>query len=124
MNSEIKKIVEQIKKTQADAQGMMDDARKYAKSQGKELRSRFKGDAQKLRKNLQTLQKQIPGEVNKLRKYVDLQRKELETLVKKVGNINIDLKVTFDSAKGKKKSGGTKRASTTSRKKSAGSTGA
>jgi hypothetical protein len=121
MNSEIKKIVEQIKKTQADAQGMMDDARKYAKSQGKELRSRFKGDAQKLRKNLQTLQKQIPGEVNKLRKYVELQRKELESLVKKVGNINIDLKVSFDTPKAKKKSSISKRPA---RKKSPSSTSA
>jgi hypothetical protein len=97
MNSEIKKIVSRVKETQAQLQTLLkdrtwvEDARKYAERQGKEVRKLLTTDMGKVktflereRKELERFQKQLPGEVKKLRKFVTTQKKELEKLLTSV----------------------------------------
>jgi hypothetical protein len=99
MNSELKKVVNRVKAAQAQLQTLLkdrtwvEDARKYAERQGKEVRKLFTADVNKVktflereRKELDKFQKQIPGEVKKFRKFVIGQRKELEKLLLKVRN--------------------------------------
>lgn len=94
MNSEIKKVVNRVKQAQTQFQSLIksqdwiDEARKYAERQGKELRKLFAPDVEKMksflereRKELERFQKQIPGEVKKIRKFVTLQKKEFEKLL-------------------------------------------
>lgn len=94
INSEVKKVVKQVKTAQAKLQAALkdktwvEDARKYAERQGKEVRKLLEADVTKVvafvereRKELEKIQKQIPGEVKKLRKFVNGQRKELERLL-------------------------------------------
>src|SRR4051794_4767017 len=94
MNSEIKKVVNRVKEAQSQFQTLIktqdwiDEARKYAERQGKELRKLFAPDVEKMksflereRKELERFQKQIPGEVKKIRKFVALQKKEFEKLL-------------------------------------------
>jgi hypothetical protein len=101
MNSELKKIVGRVKAAQSQLQTLVkdqswvEDARKYAERQGKEVKKLISSDVNKVRdflekerKELERFQKQIPSEVKKLRKFVDGQRKELEKLIastRKVG---------------------------------------
>jgi hypothetical protein len=98
--SEIKKVVLKVKKAQGQlhtlmqSQNWVDEARKYAERQGKEVKKLFAPDVQKMkkflereRKELEKLQKQIPGEVKKLRHFVNLQKKEFEKLLVNVGKM-------------------------------------
>jgi hypothetical protein len=110
MNTELKKIVGKVKAAQAQLHGLVQDqswveeARKYAERQGKEVKKLISSDVNKVRdflekerKELERFQKQIPSEVKKLRKFVAGQRKELEKLLattRKVG-----LKATVASAR-------------------------
>jgi hypothetical protein len=100
MNAEIKKVVGRVKAAQAQLQTLLkdktwiDEAKKYADRQGKEVKKLLAGDVSKVktfiereRKELERFQKQIPGEVQKLRKFVDGQRKELEKLLKNVRKV-------------------------------------
>jgi len=93
--SEVKKVVERAKKAQSKLQTILkgqdwiEDARKYAEKQGKEVKKLLNTDAAKIkaflekeRKELERFQKEIPGEVKKLRAFVKTQRKELEKLLK------------------------------------------
>lgn len=95
MNSEVKKVLERAKKAQSrlktilEGQEWVEEARKYAEKQSKELKKLLSNDAGKLksflereRKELERLQKEIPGEVKKLKSFVQSQRKELEKLLK------------------------------------------
>ena len=95
MNSEVKKIVERAKKAQAklqtilQSQDWIEEARKYADKQRKEVKKllssdigRVKSFLEKERKELEKFQREIPGEVKKLRAFVKTQRKELEKLIK------------------------------------------
>src|SRR5687767_14170430 len=95
MNTDWKKIVDGFKTAQSQLETMLKDktwveeARKYADRQGKEVKKLFAGDAAKLKAfidrekiELARFQKQIPSEVEKFRKFVKGQRKELEKLVK------------------------------------------
>ena len=97
VNSQLKKVVGRVKAAQVQLQGLLrnktwvEDARKYAERQGKEVKKLLTADAGKVkiflereRKELERLQKQIPGEVKKLKKYVNLQRKEFEKLLSSV----------------------------------------
>ncbi len=109
MNAELKKVVSRVKTAQAQLENLLknrtwvEEARKYAERQGKEVKKLISGDVSKVktflekeRKELERFQKQIPGEVKKFRKFVMGQRKEIEKLL---GSI----------ARGKKKSGSTGR---------------
>ena len=97
MNAELKKVVGRVKTAQAQLQSLLKDktwieeARKYAERQGKEVKKLLSGDVARVktflereRKELERFQKQIPSEVQKFRKFVDGQRKEFERLLKNV----------------------------------------
>lgn len=97
MNAEVKKIVQRVKAAQVKLQQLLKDktiveeARKYAEKQGKEIRKLLASDAGKVkaflekeRKELEKFQKQIPGEVQKFRTLVNSQRREVEKLLKRV----------------------------------------
>src|SRR3954466_3296426 len=101
MNAEIKKVVSRVKEAQEQLQSMIktqdwiEEARKYAERQGKEVKKLFAPDVEKMktflereRKELERFQKQIPGEVKKFRKFVNLQKKELEKLLSSVRKMN------------------------------------
>jgi hypothetical protein len=128
MNPELKKIVKGVKDAQSQLQTLLKDrswmqeARRYAEKQGKEMKKLLAADADKVRtfvererKELERIQKQIPGEVEKFRKFVMSQRKELEKLMGRVGKMS--------GAKGgkakKRKRPATRKASGGGRKKSA-----
>ncbi|MGK5084653.1 hypothetical protein WDW37_15260 [Bdellovibrionota bacterium FG-1] len=127
MNTEIKKVVGRVKQAQQKLQTLIknqdwvEDARKYAERQGKEVKKLISADSSKVkaflereRKELERFQKQIPGEVKKVRSFVLSQRKEFEKLLAKVGKVNR----AGSKAKGKtKKATGTKKKAST--KKSA-----
>jgi hypothetical protein len=94
MNGEIKKVVAAVKDAQVQLQTVLkdrswiDDARKYAERQGKELKKLLSSDMDRVvafveseRKELERFQRQIPGEVKKLKKFVDAQKKDLEKLL-------------------------------------------
>lgn len=118
MNSELKKVVDRVVTAQSQLQAMLKDktwveeARKYAEKQSKEVKKLLKADVSKVktfiereRKELERFQKQIPGEVKKIRKFVDGQKKELEKLLTSVRRTGA--------------TGSRTRKSTTSRKKTA-----
>ncbi len=128
MNSEIKKVFTRVKAAQAQLQGMIqgqdwiEEARKYAKRQGKEVKKLFGPDVEKMksflekeRKELGRFQKQIPGEVKKLKKFVNAQKKEFEKLLGQVRKMSAPAKAkrkTGSAAvKGKKSSGAAKKKS-------------
>jgi hypothetical protein len=95
MESEVKKVVDRAKKAQVKLQTILhnqdwiEEARKYAEKQRKEVKKLLNHDVVKVksflekeRKELERFQKEIPGEVKKLRSFVKTQRKELEKLLK------------------------------------------
>jgi len=94
VNSEIKKVVAAVKDAQSQLQtalkdrSWIDDARKYADRQTKEIKKLITSDMDRVvafveseRKELERFQRQIPGEVKKLKKFVDSQKKDLEKLL-------------------------------------------
>jgi hypothetical protein len=122
MNTEVKKVVDRAKKAQNKLQGVLqsqdwiEEARKYAEKQSKEVKKllssdigRVKSFLEKERKELERFQKEIPGEVKKLRSFVKTQRKELEKLIKnlrratKTGNFKGLAKTKKTSSKKRKK---------------------
>lgn len=104
IESELKKVFQQIKRTKGQIQGMIKDgslleeAKKYAETQGKEVKKLIRGDLTKVRgflekekkelKQFQTkldkLQKNLPSEIRKLRAYMDGQLIEAERFVRKM----------------------------------------
>ena len=97
MNEEIKKVVGQLKQAQVKLQKTLKgtdwvgEVKKYADSQGKELKKILSGDVQKVKtfvekekKILEGFQKQIPGEVEKLKTFVHKQRREVEKMLRLV----------------------------------------
>lgn len=130
MNAELKKVVSRVKTAQTQLQALlkdktwMEEARKYAERQGKEVKKLLAGDVSKVktfiekeRKELERFQKQIPGEVDKLRKFVDGQRKELEKLLKTVRKAKANGRngsaPKAKSGSARKKSGGAKKSEST-----------
>jgi tRNA splicing ligase len=100
MNADIKKVVNRVKAAQQTLQSYLkkqdwvEEARKYAEKQGKEVRKLFGGDLAKVksflekeRRELEKFQKQLPEEVKKLRTFVKGQRKELQKLLVRVGKV-------------------------------------
>lgn len=122
MNTELKKVVTRVKSAQTQLQTLLkdqawiEDARKYAERQGKEVKKLFAADFGKVRaflgrerKELERFQKQIPGEVKKLRKFVAEQRKEF-------GKLLLSMRKTAPkkaAASPKKKTAGNNKKSTT-----------
>jgi hypothetical protein len=96
-NAELKRILDRVKTAQKKLHNLLKDqtwveeARKYAEGQRREVKKLFAGDVSKVKafiernqKELERFQKDIPGEVDKLKKYVRAQRSELEKLLKNV----------------------------------------
>lgn len=113
MNSEVKKVVDRAKKAQSKLQTILknqdwiEEARKYAEKQRKEVKKLLNSDVVKVksflekeRKELERFQKEIPGEVKKLRTFVKTQRKELEKLLKNLRRASQT--GNFKALKGKK----------------------
>ena len=128
MNSEIKKVFTRVKEAQVQLQSMVnsqdwiEQARKYAKRQGKEVKKLFGPDVAKMkkflekeRKELARFQKQIPGEVKKLQKFVNSQKKEFEKLLGQVRKMGSPKKATRKSSKTQAK---VKKTGSTPKKKS------
>jgi hypothetical protein len=101
VNEDIKKVLGRVKEAQSTLQTYLkkqvwvEEARKYAEKQGKEVRKLLSSDLGKVktfiekeRKELEKFQKQLPGEVAKLRTFVKGQRKELQKLLIRVGKAN------------------------------------
>jgi hypothetical protein len=97
MRDTVKKVVTRVKAAQGRLQTVLknqdwvEDARKFAEREGKEVRKLLAGDVSRVktflereRKELEKIQKQIPGEVKKVRDYVQKQGKELEKLLSNV----------------------------------------
>lgn len=95
--NEINKVLKQLKTAQTQFQTVLKDrhwveeAKKYAESQGREMKKLINSDLTKVKafldrekKELNRFQKNIPGEIEKWKKYVDQQKKEAEKLVKKI----------------------------------------
>jgi hypothetical protein len=94
VNAEIMKVFSRVKDAQSQLQSLVkshdwvEEARRYAERQGKEVKRLFAPDVEKMksflereRKELAKFQKQIPGEVKKFRKFVSGQKKEFEKLL-------------------------------------------
>lgn len=103
MNSDLKKIVTRVKEAQTQLETLLKDktwveeARKYAAQQSKEVKKLLSADVSKVRtflererKELERFQKQIPGEVKKLKKFVDDQKSELEKLLSRVRKVRVE----------------------------------
>jgi len=101
MNAEIKKVVNRVKDAQGQLQNLVkshdwvEEARKYAERQSKEVKKLFAPDVEKMklflereRKELERFQKQIPAEVKKIRQFVNSQKKEFEKLLSSVRKMN------------------------------------
>jgi uncharacterized protein YceH (UPF0502 family) len=95
MNSEVKKVVRSAKDAQKKLQTIlkdqdwMEEARRYAEQQGKEVKKLFAGDVEKVKKflekersSLEKFQKDLPSEVKKLKGFMNSQKKDLEKLLK------------------------------------------
>jgi len=97
VNADLKKVLNRVKAAQSQLETLLKDktwveeARKYAERQGKEVKKLFSADVTKVksflereRKELEKFQKQIPSEVKKLQKFVGAQRKEFQKLLTNV----------------------------------------
>lgn len=91
VNTEIKKVVRQLKKAQKQFQGFikdknwLDEARRYAETQGREVKKLLSGDMKKVstflkreRGELEKIQRKLPSELKRLRTFLDKHRKEFE----------------------------------------------
>ena len=112
IKSEIKLMVGKVKKAQSQFQDLLkshdwvEEAREYAERQGKEIKTLFAGDVEKMksflekeRKELEKFQKQIPSEVKKFKKFIGSQKKDFEKLLKNVKKMSIKPKEESLSAK-------------------------
>lgn len=121
LQKDLDKVVAKVKTAQTQFQNLMknqgwvDDAKKYAERQSKELKKLLGSDASKVKAflerqqvELEKIQKQIPSEVEKLKTFVSTQRKELKKLIKNFKRVS----ATGKSKTAKKsKSGAKKKAS-------------
>lgn len=130
MNVELKRVVDKVKEAQTRLNGLLnnqewlDEARKYAERQGKEVKKLISADVTKVksfleneRKEMERFQRQIPGEVKKLRTFIKSQRKDLEKLIAQLKKAGAKPRTT-------KKAGGAKKKTTTRKTKTASTAGA
>ncbi len=133
MNADLRKVFSRVKDAQAQLQNILkdnnwvEDARKYAERQGKEVKKLIKADVTKMktflereRKELEKIQKQLPNEVEKFRTFVNGQKKEFERLLENMRKKNFvapkratkSKKKASTSKTGAKKKSSAKKAST------------
>jgi hypothetical protein len=97
MKKNLKKVVKQLKTAQERFQVLLkdkswlEDARKYAEVQGKEIKKLISADIGKVKafldkekRELDKFQRQIPGEIKKFKTYMGSQKKELEKILNNV----------------------------------------
>ncbi len=107
MNPELEKVVKKTKVAQEKLHGLLksqswiEDARKFAEKQKKEVKKLISSDVNKVRsflekqtKELEKFQKQIPSEVKKVKKFVAEQRKDFDKLLANVRNGKFDFKAS------------------------------
>lgn len=130
--NDVKQVLNKVKTAQGQLQAILkektwvEEARKYAEKQGKEVKKLLSADVAKVKtflekekKELEKFQKQIPAEVDKLKKFMTAQRKELEKLLVRIRSGKLSATATRVK-RGAKVAVGKKTAAR--RKKSAGST--
>lgn len=117
MNDELKKVVGRVKEVHGQLQSILkdkdrvvDEAKRYADRQGKEVKKLVSGDMklvkqfiEREREELARFQKEIPGEVEKFKKFFAGQRKELEKLLFTVTKTETASGKKTRSAKSRKK---------------------
>lgn len=104
---EVKQVLDKVKNAQGQLQSLLkektwvEEARKYAEKQGKEVKKLLSADVAKVKifiekekKELEKFQKQIPAEVIKLKKFMNAQRKELEKLLVRIRSGKISTTAT------------------------------
>lgn len=131
LDVEVKKVVGQVKKAQAKFQeavksraNWIEDARKYAESQGKEVRKLIAGDFHKVknflereRKELDRFQKRLPTEIRKLKTYVNAQKREFEKILRVLRTTSAQAKGAAKGASKKKRSAASRSVATRAGKK-------
>jgi hypothetical protein len=131
MNQEVKKVISRVKEAQVQLQSLIksqdwvEEARKYAERQGKEVKKLFAPDVEKMksflereRKELERFQKQIPSEVKKLKKFVNLQKKEFEKLLLNIRKLSASKNNKKKTSSNSQKTRSKKSSSTGTKKKS------
>jgi hypothetical protein len=109
---ELKKVLSRVKTAQSKLQTLLknqdwvEEARKYAEAQGKEVKKLLRADVGKVRtflerekKTLEKFQKELPGEVKKFREFLLAQSKELQKLLANVSKMNGKRKTKTRKAK-------------------------
>jgi hypothetical protein len=94
-SAEVKKVIGRLKTARSQfeqlvkTQGWLDEARRFAEKQQKEVKKLLATDLGRVRtfiekekKELNHWQKRFPAEVKKVRKFVSVQRKDLEKMLK------------------------------------------
>jgi peptidoglycan hydrolase CwlO-like protein len=132
VKSSTQRILDRLKgaRTQMEAlikdRGWIEDAKKAAEKQGREMKKMLDSDVAKLRrfieserKELEKVQKQIPGEVKKLKAFVESQKKELSKLLNSASK-----GAGKTSKKGSRSKGAAKKAAASKKKKPSSSQGA
>ncbi len=116
VNNEVKKIISRAKKVQGKLQEVLknqdwvEEAKKYADKQKKEVKKLLNTDTAKLkaflereRKHLERLQNQLPGEIAKWKDFAQKQRQELKTLLTRVKKAQKSRVIEIKSTGSKKK---------------------
>jgi ABC-type transporter Mla subunit MlaD len=97
VRKEMKRWLDKMKAAQAQINTLVkdnwvDEARRFAERQGKEVRKLIQSDLNKVRtfvererKDLEKLQSQIPAELDRWKKALETQKKELSGLLNRVG---------------------------------------
>jgi hypothetical protein len=135
MNSEIKRVVTRVKSAQENLKVMLqrqdwvEEARKYADRQRKEMKKLLASDLEKVktfvekeRKELEKFQKELPGEVKKVKALLKGQRKDLSKLLATIKKSGLKA-ATAKTVKSKPRKA-TSKAAGTRRKKAAAATSA
>jgi DNA mismatch repair ATPase MutS len=122
-----KKILDRVKKARSQLEILLkdrtwiDEAKKVAEKQGKEVKkiidsdvAKLRGFLEKERSELEKLQAQIPGEVARIKKFVSGQKKELSKLLTTVKKRANQKKAPGGAKKRPAKKAGAKRKSSSS----------
>ncbi len=112
IQSELHKVLGKVKNAQnklhevLSHQPVLDEARKYAKHQSKEVKKLFAGDVTKIlqfvekeKKQLERLSGSLPEEIKKVKAFVSAQKKELTALLKSMRTLKPAKKAKKKSSK-------------------------
>ncbi len=101
MKNDFASLIGKVKEAQSRLKDVLEDtswvedARKYAEQQSKDIKKLVKADVNHVKKFLETerkeldkFQKMIPGEVEKFKKFVDCQKKEFDRLLDNIRQVH------------------------------------